>query len=139
VCACVCVCVCVCVCACVCACVSKIFIFSQSNSWKSSNLCTMITESCIPINVIFMFIDDTCFKDSPCLPHIMRLVSKTYVFFSGWFLNYFSKHPMIQKENIIIELTDRVLYLLHPIFQQKNFDKIIRILFNNYLLYTVYI
>lgn len=51
--------------------------------------------------------------------------------FSGRYLNYFSQHPVCQKKGTIIGLTDRVFLLSNPIFHQKNFNFIIKILIDN--------
>jgi len=51
--------------------------------------------------------------------------------FSGRYLNFYSNHPHSQKIGTIIGLVDKVITLSHPIFYQKNFDKIINILLTN--------
>jgi len=51
--------------------------------------------------------------------------------FLGRFLNYHSKHPISQKKGVIMNLIDKVLFLSHPEFHQKNFSYLISILLNN--------
>ncbi|XP_071573294.1 uncharacterized protein [Temnothorax nylanderi] len=51
--------------------------------------------------------------------------------FSGRYLNFFSQHPLCQKKGTVISLIDRVFRLLHPQFQQKNMELIVRILIKN--------
>jgi hypothetical protein len=58
---------------------------------------------------------------------------------SGRYLNYYSCHPLKQKVGTIIGLTDRVLRLSHPEFQQKNFEFIIdTLLINGYPLELIF-
>jgi len=41
--------------------------------------------------------------------------------FSGRYLNYYSHHPIAHKKGVIFGLTDKILNLSHPRFQQKKF------------------
>ena len=51
--------------------------------------------------------------------------------FSRRYLNYHSHHPISHKKGVILSLTDKVLNLSDPKFQQKNFELIISILLEN--------
>jgi len=50
---------------------------------------------------------------------------------SGRYLHYWSGHPMIHKIGMIYGLIDRVLFLSHPVFQQKNMEYVIKVLLDN--------
>ncbi|KYN36163.1 hypothetical protein ALC56_09483 [Trachymyrmex septentrionalis] len=55
--------------------------------------------------------------------------SKHHKPFFDRYLNYISRHPLCQKNRII--LIDRVLSLSYPIYHQENFELLIKILLNN--------
>ena len=50
---------------------------------------------------------------------------------SGRYLNFFSNHPLSQKRGVVTSLVDKVLFLSHPKFQQKNMESLISSLLNN--------
>lgn len=50
---------------------------------------------------------------------------------SGRYLNYYSNHPLTHKRGVIIGQLDRILFLSHPKFQEKNITELIRILLSN--------
>jgi hypothetical protein len=52
--------------------------------------------------------------------------------YSGRYLNFYSNHPPIHKKGVIYGLTDRIVSLSHPKYFQKNFEKMIQILLDNY-------
>jgi len=51
--------------------------------------------------------------------------------FSGRFLNFYSHHPLNHKKGVIFGLTDKILKISHPKFQQKNLIDCIILLLNN--------
>jgi len=51
--------------------------------------------------------------------------------FSGRYINFHSQHPISQKRGIIYGLVDKVLFLSHPKFQEKNLKKAIELLLDN--------
>jgi len=51
--------------------------------------------------------------------------------FSGRFLNFYSNHPLNHKKGVIYGLTDKILKVSHPKFQQKNFIECITLLLKN--------
>jgi len=51
--------------------------------------------------------------------------------FSGRYINFHSQHPISQKRDIIYGLVDKVLFLSHPKFYEKNLKKTIELLLNN--------
>jgi len=50
---------------------------------------------------------------------------------SGRYLNFFSNHPFSQKRGVVTGLVDKVLFLSHPKFQQKNIESLINSLLCN--------
>jgi len=52
--------------------------------------------------------------------------------FSGRYVNFYSQHPLSQKRDVIYGLVDRVLFLSHPKFHEKNLKKAIKVLLDNY-------
>lgn len=52
--------------------------------------------------------------------------------FSGRYLNYLSQHPICQKKDTIMRLTDRAFLFSHPQFHRKNLKIVINILLDNY-------
>jgi len=51
--------------------------------------------------------------------------------FSGRMLSYHSEHPFSQKIGTMYNLFDRAIYLLYPMFHQKNIKKCINLLLSN--------
>jgi len=51
--------------------------------------------------------------------------------FSGRYLNFLSLHPLTQKRDTIIGMTDRAFRLSHPRYHQKNFELVVNTLLNN--------
>ncbi|KYN17046.1 hypothetical protein ALC57_10682 [Trachymyrmex cornetzi] len=51
--------------------------------------------------------------------------------FSGRYLNFLSSHPLSQKRGVIFGMIDRVFFLSHPRFHQRNIISVIDILLNN--------
>ncbi|EFN70004.1 hypothetical protein EAG_04425, partial [Camponotus floridanus] len=51
--------------------------------------------------------------------------------FSGRFLNFNSHHPIAHKKGIIVSLIDKMLHISHPLFHEKNFHIVIKILIEN--------
>jgi len=51
--------------------------------------------------------------------------------FSGRYLNYYSHHPLNHKKRVIFGLTDKIIHLSYPRFQQKNFIEYISLLLKN--------
>jgi len=51
--------------------------------------------------------------------------------FSGKYINFHSQHPISQKRSIIYGLIDKVLFLFHPKFHEKNLKKTIELLLDN--------
>jgi len=59
--------------------------------------------------------------------------------FSGRFLNFYSNHPLSHKKGVIYGLTDKILKVSHPKFQQKNLiDCILLLLKNGYPLEFIF-
>ncbi|KAG5324482.1 NU5M oxidoreductase, partial [Acromyrmex heyeri] len=50
---------------------------------------------------------------------------------SGRYLNYFSNHPLAHKRGVIIGQLDRILFLSHPKFHEKNISELIHMLLSN--------
>jgi len=50
---------------------------------------------------------------------------------SGRYLNFYSHHPISQKQSIIFGMVDKTILLSHPRFHQKNLTESINILLNN--------
>ena len=50
---------------------------------------------------------------------------------SGRYLNYFSNHPLVHKRGVIIGQLDRILFLSHPKFQEKNISDLVHTLLMN--------
>ena len=50
---------------------------------------------------------------------------------SGRYLNYFSNHPLAHKRGVIIGQFDRILFLSHPKFHEKNISELIHTLLSN--------
>jgi len=50
---------------------------------------------------------------------------------SGRFLNFHSHHPIAHKKSIVMNFTDKIFFLSHPLFHQKNLKNIINNLINN--------
>jgi len=50
---------------------------------------------------------------------------------SGRYLSYYSGHPSYHKVGTISGLVDRVIFLSHPNFQEKNLKHVIRVLIDN--------
>jgi len=51
--------------------------------------------------------------------------------FSGRYLSFYSHHPLNHKRGVIFGLTDKILNISHPKFQQKNFIECIKLLLIN--------
>ena len=51
--------------------------------------------------------------------------------FSGRFLNFESQHPLCHKKGTVISLIDRVFWLSHPRFHQKNLEFTFNVLMDN--------
>jgi len=73
------------------------------------------------------FLDVTIIIDS----HIIVFDCYKKPTFSGRYVNFHSQHPLFQEKSNIYGLVDRILFLSHPNFHEKNLEKAINVLLDN--------